>query len=656
MRAASRERPSKSTVPNWPRESLNLRQYIRESRGSLSAVDEQPICRPHCSALVSLTSLLRQPPSGQQFTMGRIGQIQTTFTARGLRRYRVEVWHDELNRYSMLRGDDPVALALQAQARVGQWDATWRRRSGIAASKHGHDQKRALALAQTQEATEILAGLEGTLSRALQHSSAFDWDTLKERGAFPEARPVKPEAPKEPAMLPLPPEPLRDDPSFHPPRKALALLLPSHREEHRRISEKLFLDAHDEWQKEVSRLKSLYATMCQTHEAIVSLLETTFEWSFNAWQNRRAAFIQQQFAKDREIPAKRLRFKSGEPECVVEILTRVLKSSQYPDWLPPRDFELDFNPDNACLIVDFQLPPRDALPTLYEVAYVQSRGEFVERHLSPTKLNDIYDSFIYQITLRSLYELFGADEGQALQSVVFNGYVRDLDPANGQDREACILSVHVSRAALLSINLARVDPRSCFRSLKGIGSPKLHTVTPVAPIMKSNRLDKRFAAAYAVADVLTEGFNLAAMDWEDFEQLIRELFADEFASAGAEVKVTRASRDGGIDAVVFDPDPIRGGKIVIQAKRYTNTVDVSAVRDLYGSVHNEGANKGILVTTADYGPDAHEFAKGKPLTLINGSNLLHLLEKHGHKARINLREAKAQAAQREVERSRPPKT
>jgi restriction system protein len=93
-------------------------------------------------------------------------------------------------------------------------------------------------------------------------------------------------------------------------------------------------------------------------------------------------------------------------------------------------------------------------------------------------------------------------------------------------------------------------------------------------------------------------------------------------------------------AVVFDPDPIRGGKIVIQAKRYTNTVGVSAVRDLYGTLVNEGANKGILVSTADYGPDAYEFAKGKPITLLNGSNLLHLLEKHGHKAFIDLKEAK----------------
>jgi len=153
-----------------------------------------------------------------------------------------------------------------------------------------------------------------------------------------------------------------------------------------------------------------------------------------------------------------------------------------------------------------------------------------------------------------------------------------------------------------------------------------------------------------VAHTLDESFNLAAMDWEDFEHLIREIFEKEFSSAGGEVKVTQASRDGGVDAVAFDPDPIRGGKIVIQAKRYTNTVAVGAVRDLYGTVMNEGANKGILVTTSDYGPDAYAFAKGKPLVLLNGANLLHMLEKHGHKARIDLQEARRIAMAESIER------
>jgi restriction system protein len=43
--------------------------------------------------------------------------------------------------------------------------------------------------------------------------------------------------------------------------------------------------------------------------------------------------------------------------------------------------------------------------------------------------------------------------------------------------------------------------------------------------------------------------------------------------------------------VIFNSDPLHGGKFVVQAKRYSNTVDVAAVRELYGTVLNEGANR-----------------------------------------------------------------
>ena len=76
------------------------------------------------------------------------------------------------------------------------------------------------------------------------------------------------------------------------------------------------------------------------------------------------------------------------------------------------------------------------------------------------------------------------------------------------------------------------------------------------------------------------------------------------------------------------------GKVVIQAKRYKNTVGVSAVRDLYGTMLNEGANKGILVATSGYGPDAFTFAKDKPIELIDGGGLLYLLDQVGIKANI----------------------
>ena len=183
-----------------------------------------------------------------------------------------------------------------------------------------------------------------------------------------------------------------------------------------------------------------------------------------------------------------------------------------------------------------------------------------------------------------------------------------------------------------------IEAKACFKYLKGVCASKIYNTTPITPILTFNKKDRRFVDNKDVS--VNQGTNLAAMHWEEFEHLVRELFEMEFEKNGGEVRVTQASRDGGVDAIIFDPDPLRGGKIVVQAKRYTNTVGVSAVRDLYGTVINEGANTGILITTSDYGHDSYEFAKNKPLKLLNGGHLLALLRKNGRNAHINIEEAK----------------
>lgn len=73
-----------------------------------------------------------------------------------------------------------------------------------------------------------------------------------------------------------------------------------------------------------------------------------------------------------------------------------------------------------------------------------------------------------------------------------------------------------------------------------------------------------------------------------------------------------------MDVVACDQRPVLGGKVVIQAKRYCKTVGVSAVRDRYGTMMNEGANKGILVSTSGYGTAAFNVAQDKSIGLIDG--------------------------------------
>ena len=308
---------------------------------------------------------------------------------------------------------------------------------------------------------------------------------------------------------------------------------------------------------------------------------------------------------------------------------------------------MGYNPETKILILEYQLPSLETFPEIKSVRYISASKEMKETLLSAGQRNKIFDNALYKITLRTLYEIFKSDTVDAIDAVSFNGWVRAVNKATGQEENNCILSIQVKKDEFLEIDLSRIDPKTSFKKLKGVASSKLSSLTPIQPILQLSKTDKRFVDSYDVTDSVDNSTNLAAMDWEDFEHLIRELFEKEFSVNGGEVRVTQARRDGGVDAIAFDPDPIRGGKIVIQAKRYTNTVGVAAVRDLYGTVVNEGATKGILVTTADYGPDAYQFAKNKPLTLLNGSHLLHLLEKHGHHAKIDLREAKKILAEQE---------
>lgn len=378
----------------------------------------------------------------------------------------------------------------------------------------------------------------------------------------------------------------------------------------------------------------------------VSFIDNLFQSSLNKKEKKIAEWKQQKqdFERRKEnrnglIDILEKSYEEGEGYAIVKWVEHTLAKSLYPHRLQFY-LELDYVPESRHLLVNWTFPSPDALPRLKEVRYIKTRDELQKKYLPDTIIKKLFDEILYQTTLRTIHEIFATDPLEHIDIVTFNGYVDSIDKRTGKGILPCVLTVSTSKEAFQELELERIDPKECFKYLKGISSSKLHELAAVAPLAQINRTDSRFVEAYDVTASIDSTTNIAAMDWEDFEHLIRELFEQEFASEEAEVRVTQASRDKGVDAVIFDPDPIKGGKIVVQAKRYTNVVGVSAVRDLYGTVMNEGAMKGILVTTSSYGPDAHEFAKDKPLTLLSGGNLLHMLEKHGHKAIIDIAEAK----------------
>ncbi|HXN97811.1 MAG TPA: restriction endonuclease [Candidatus Acidoferrales bacterium] len=473
---------------------------------------------------------------------------------------------------------------------------------------------------------------------ALTKQQTFDWESLKDKGRFSVPGPLRP----TPAILPV--EPLASDPRFvvdtvKVTLKLIDWVIPGRRrkriydakiEEDRKRADAVgrFSRVHSEWKQ-----------LCQKIGRENEIAQSEFETALANWKQEAHDFMERQRGYNLGVDEFHFQYLRQSTEALIRYWHEVLTRSAYPDSFP-RDCSLSFDPASRILVLDYELPNQGAVSNKKQVKYMASRQEFQDVFLSDSEFRHLYDDVLYRICLKTLYELFQADDVNVVDSVVFNGWVRSIDKATGADTHPCVMTVHVTKAEFMALNLAQIDLKACFRALKGISGGRLVDLAPVRPVLTLNRDDPRFVGSYDVAGTLDDKTNLAAMDWLDFENLIRELFEKEFKRNGGEVKITQASRDGGVDAIAFDPDPIRGGKIVIQAKRYTNTVGVSAVRDLYGTVHNEGATKGILVTTSDYGPDAYEFARGKPLTLLSGSELLYLLSRHGYAAKIDLREAK----------------
>lgn len=308
-------------------------------------------------------------------------------------------------------------------------------------------------------------------------------------------------------------------------------------------------------------------------------------------------------------------------------------------WLPIplmiSDLKIQSDWEKSILLIDLLVPN-------LEDKVLEKQLKTKTRPVTIKEIAKLQEQITLAIILRLIHEAFSTQALEKVEFLCLNARLDFVDRSNGQRVEETIASLGVKRTEFDGINIELVDPKKCFRSLKGHITPSFSEVAPVRPILTFDASDGRIVEGREVIDHVAGTANLAAMDWADFEHLIRELFSKMFneRSNGAEVNVTRASRDYGVDALVYDPDPIHGGKFIIQAKRYVNRVDVAAIRDLYGTLQNEGANRGFLVTTSSFGPDAYSFAKDKPLTLIDGQNLLQLLKERGYNFRVDLAEAR----------------
>jgi restriction system protein len=111
---------------------------------------------------------------------------------------------------------------------------------------------------------------------------------------------------------------------------------------------------------------------------------------------------------------------------------------------------------------------------------------------------------------------------------------------------------------------------------------------------------------------------LYALQPYEFEQYVADLFRQK----GYRVKLHGRRGDNGVDLRLTQPN---GKEAIVQCKRYRKSIGPDIVRELYGTLMHERVSHAFLVTTADISDAARAWAQGKPMTLIDGRTLTHII-------------------------------
>jgi restriction system protein len=110
---------------------------------------------------------------------------------------------------------------------------------------------------------------------------------------------------------------------------------------------------------------------------------------------------------------------------------------------------------------------------------------------------------------------------------------------------------------------------------------------------------------------------LKAMTPVEFEEWVGARFQD----LGYKVKTTALVGDHGVDLVARRDSE----KVIIQCKRYRDTaVGEPTLRDLYGTMQHEGADRAYLVTTGHLTAAAISWSRGKPIEIWDGRHLANM--------------------------------
>ena len=154
----------------------------------------------------------------------------------------------------------------------------------------------------------------------------------------------------------------------------------------------------------------------------------------------------------------------GDAETLHEYISMVVENSVYPDHFDV-EHDFSFDPATAELKMSVSIPPPSAFPSIKTYKYVKTSDEIRATPLSATERKSRYCSAIYQVSIRSLHEVFEADRRDLVQTISLEVGTLESDPATGKTGFLPFVGVSAQKGAFMEFDLSGLVPLATLKHL-----------------------------------------------------------------------------------------------------------------------------------------------------------------------------------------------
>ena len=276
--------------------------------------------------------------------------------------------------------------------------------------------------------------------RKSESSTPFDMPELE----IPLRRPMTPKFPAEPRYL----EPAKPTGFFGKKRKL---------EEARNRAQESYEIAKRKWEQDVAALQLKY-------EADTAAYEDEEAKRVEHLAREKARFINDLQIHNKSIDQFISNLSYGDAAAVQEYISLVVENSTYPDHFEV-SHEFSFDPETAELRMKVTIPPPSDFPSIKAYSYVKASDEIREILLPKAEFKDRYSSAIYQVSIRSLHEVFEADRRGLIKTISLEVGTTDRHPATGKTGFITFVGVSAERESFVEFDLSGLVPLATLKHL-----------------------------------------------------------------------------------------------------------------------------------------------------------------------------------------------